>query len=296
MADQSSTNAPHLHLPSTSPTASDNASSTTSPARGAEMRNFLQARLQKNRAPPLVHSWDFYHDRQDRTKATNLSNVSQTTTSDDPSSSTNGNGKPDEDDYSTRLEHLAIIDDVRKFWNVFNNFDTTRLVLRDSIHLFHHHIRPIWEDPRNLSGGSWTFRVPKSLAPAFWQEICLLAIGEQLQTAVEEEGRKEFRDDICGVSLGVRFNSCLVQIWNRDGGHEEGIQRVLGVVMEALSEDLKPREGSFYYKRHSEHAGYAVPEVNGKDGKGSSSSSSSSRRPATSTGASIDAVLAEGGS
>ncbi|KAK3680139.1 hypothetical protein LTR78_000516 [Recurvomyces mirabilis] len=284
MADQTPSNAPRLRLPSASPTASDDASSTTSPARGAEMRNFLQARLQKNRAPPLVHSWDFYHDRQDRTKATNLSNVSQTTTTDDPSSFTHGNGKQDEDDYSTRLEHLAIIDDVRKFWNVFNNFDTTHLVLRDSIHLFHHHIRPIWEDPRNLSGGSWTFRVPKSLAPAFWQEICLLAIGEQLQTAVEEEGRKEFRDDICGVSLGI---------WNRDGGHEDGIQRVLGVVMEALSEDLKPREGSFYYKRHSEHAGYAVPEVNGKDGKGSSSSSS---RPGTSTGASIDAVLAEGGS
>ena len=39
---------------------------TTTPARGAEMRNFLQSRLQKNRAPPLVHSWDFWHDRQDR--------------------------------------------------------------------------------------------------------------------------------------------------------------------------------------------------------------------------------------
>ena len=284
MADQSS-NAPRIHLPSTSPIANDDAT-TTSPARGAEMRNFLQARLQKNRAPPLVHSWDFYHDRQDRTKATNLSNLSSETSHPDST-----NGKGEDDDYSTRLEHLAIIDDVRKFWNVFNNFDTTRLALRDSVHLFHRAIKPIWEDPRNIKGGSWTFRVPKSLAPAFWQEICMLAIGEQLQAAVEEEGRKEFRDDICGVSLGVRFNSCLVQVWNRDGGHEKGIERILEVILEALSEDLKPREGSFYYKKHSEHAGFAVPEQNGKEGGGSASSS----RPGTSTGASIDAVLAENG-
>jgi hypothetical protein len=83
------------------------------------MRNFLQARLQKNRAPPLVHSWDFYHDRQDRTKSTNLSNVGSTTVTGDGSGDGNGT-----DAYESRLEHLAVIDDVRKFWNVFNNFDT----------------------------------------------------------------------------------------------------------------------------------------------------------------------------
>jgi hypothetical protein len=83
------------------------------------MRNFLQARLQKNRAPPLVHSWDFYHDRQDRTRSTNLSNVGSGTGASDGAS--NGDST---DPYESRLEHLAVIDDVRKFWNVFNNFDT----------------------------------------------------------------------------------------------------------------------------------------------------------------------------
>ncbi|KAK4963343.1 hypothetical protein LTR10_000971 [Elasticomyces elasticus] len=266
--------APRLQLPTSVPALStEDAAATTSPARGAEMRNFLQARLQKNRAPPLVHSWDFYHDRQDRTKATNLSNVAN-------------DAQEGEDNYASRLEHLAVIDDVRKFWNVFNNFDITRLALRDSIHLFHHNITPIWEDPRNTKGGAWTFRVPKHVAPAFWQEVCMLAIGEQLQNAVEDESRKVFRDDICGVSLGVRFNSMLVQIWNRDGDHEIGIQNMLQVVLDNLSEELRPREGSYYYKKHSEHAGYAAPA----NGTGQSEAGS---RPGTSTGASIDAVLAE---
>ena len=197
------------------------------------MRNFLQARLQKNRAPPLVHSWDFWHDRQQQS-----------------------NGTP-ETTYEDSLEVLANVDDVRKFWNVFNNFDITRLQLRDSVHLFHKGIKPVWEDPRNARGGSWTFRVPKAQAAEFWKEVCMLAIGEQLQSCVESD-RTTFRDDICGLSLSVRFNSILVQIWNRDGAHEAGIERISECVMGSLSEELKPREGSFYYKKHSEHAGFTA--------------------------------------
>lgn len=201
------------------------------------MREFLQSRLQKNRAPPLVHSWDFWHDRQDRSHA-------------------NGDSGAGDSTYEDRLEVLANVDDVRKFWNVFNNFDISRLQLRDSIHLFHKGVKPVWEDPRNARGGSWTFRAPKAVAADFWKEVCMMAIGEQLQNAVETE-RTTFRDDICGTSLGVRFNSMLIQIWNRDGEHSEGVERILSTVLENLSSELKPREGSYYYKKHSEHAGFA---------------------------------------
>lgn len=227
---------PRLQVSSLAGPSPEEANATTSPARGAEMRNFLQARLQKNRAPPLVHSWDFWHDRQDRSQQQSNGTSSQTT-------------------YEDRLEVLANVDDVRKFWNVFNNFDITRLQLRDSVHLFHKGVKPVWEDPRNARGGSWTFRVPKAQAAEFWKDVCMLAIGEQLQSCVETN-RTTFRDDICGISLSVRFNSMLVQIWNRDGEHEAGIQSILECVVGTLNEELKPREGSFYYKKHSEHSGF----------------------------------------
>lgn len=262
---------PRLQVSSLSSADLSESNATTSPARGAEMRNFLQNRLQKNRAPPLVHSWDFYHDRQDRSQ-----------TSPSPTTSSSGKGEgTGEAAYEQRLEHLAVINDVRQFWNVFNNFDLSQLKLRDSVHLFHKGVKPIWEDPRNSRGGAWTFRVPKSQAQEFWKEVCMMAIGEQLQSAVESE-REVFRDDVCGVSVGVRFNSCLVQVWNRDGAHEAGIERLREVVVGNLSEELRPREGGFYYKKHDEHAGFATsattPERAG--GRGS-------------TGASIDAVLAD---
>ncbi|EME47353.1 hypothetical protein DOTSEDRAFT_69325 [Dothistroma septosporum NZE10] len=231
-------NPPQLRVSGLPDIGAKEKAATTSPARGAEMLNFLQTRLhQKNRAPPLVHTWDFWHDRQDH--STNPTDSASTS-----------------DIYEARLEHLAQMSDVKQFWNVFNNFDIMQLKLRDSVHLFHKGVKPVWEDSRNARGGSWTFRVPKSQASAFWQEVCLMAIGEQLQSAVEEPGRATFRDDICGVSLGVRFNSMLVQIWNRDGDHEAGTERIAKTVLEGLSEELKPREGCYYYKKHNEHAGF----------------------------------------
>ncbi|WPH02154.1 Hypothetical protein R9X50_00500900 [Acrodontium crateriforme] len=172
--------------------SSDNLNETSpAPARGAEMRNFLQTRLQKNRVPPLVHAWDFYHDRQAKPSIPGTQ---------DPNPST---PQQQQKAYTARLEHLASIPDVRAFWSVFNNFDLSALALRDSIHLFHRGVKPVWEDARNASGGRWTFRIPKAHAQQAWTELALLAIGEQLQTAIEDPARLTFRDDICGIRMNI---------------------------------------------------------------------------------------------
>jgi len=146
---------------------------TSSPARGKEMRANL---LQKLRPPPLVHTWDFWHDRQDRNKAS----AKQASSSDIAAPG----GSAADASYEDRLVHLATVTDVKEFWSLFNNFDISTLPLRDSIHLFHKGVKPVWEDPRNLKGGSWTFRVPKDKAKEFWKEMCMMAVGENLQEAV----------------------------------------------------------------------------------------------------------------
>jgi Eukaryotic initiation factor 4E len=235
------------------------AAATASPARGAEMRKKLLTTL---RPPPFVHEWDFWHDRQDRPAA--------------PANITNAVESSGES-YEARLRKLHAIADVREFWEVYNNFDLSALRLRDSVHLFHRGVKPVWEDPRNARGGAWTFRVPMPLAKTFWTELSLMAVGEKLQEAVESrriskcvcsiEGGTNvdwgaaFKDDICGISLSVRTSACLIMVWNRDAEHTEGIERILRAVMEGLSEELRPRENSYYYKKHSEHRGFKAPET-----------------------------------
>ncbi|KAK3064212.1 hypothetical protein LTS18_009174, partial [Coniosporium uncinatum] len=69
-----------------------------------------------------------------------------------------------------------------------------------------------------------------------------------------------FRDDICGVSLSIRFTSTLITIWNRDAEHSTGVQKILETVLGSLPAELQPKESSYYYKKHSEHAGFKAPE------------------------------------
>jgi hypothetical protein len=85
----------------------------------------------------------------------------------------------------------------------------------------------------------------------------MMAIGEQLQAAVEDPTRQIFRDDICGISLSIRTRAVLVQIWNRDGDHQKGIEAIRTTIVEGLSEELRPQDDRLvYYKKHNEHSGF----------------------------------------
>lgn len=64
--------------------------------------------------------------------------------------------------------------------------------MRESIYLFKKGFKPIWEDRRNIHGGSWTFRVPKNIGPDVWKLVQLVAIGEELQDALET-GKEDTR-------------------------------------------------------------------------------------------------------
>lgn len=227
------------------PSVSENGSNTMeSPARGREMRSFLQAKLRH----PLVHTWEFWHEKPA---------VGGNVTS--PSTNPSGPGfnptPQSEEQFAPRLTHMLSISDIRGFWSLYNNFDFAALPQRSSVHLFHATVKPLWEDPRNVRGGAWTFRVPKAAATDFWREICCLAIGETLQEAIKTD-RTTFKDDICGVSFRPRFASVLVTIWNRDGDHTEGVQRLAETVLRSMPDHLRPKEGSYYYKKHSEHEGF----------------------------------------
>jgi hypothetical protein len=75
---------------------------------------------------------------------------------------------------------------VQDFWRYNNNTPVDQIKMRESIYLFKAGFKPIWEDRRNVLGGSWTFRVPKSSGPDVWTRVQLLAIGEKLQSVLEE--------------------------------------------------------------------------------------------------------------
>lgn len=146
--------------------------------------------------------------------------------------------------------------------------------MRESIYLFKSGFRPIWEDRRNINGGSWTFRVPKAIGPDFWTRIQLLAIGEKLQSVIDDgealahiergDGNNltfvmKQDDQICGVGLSVRFNSHLITVWHRDSSKQNSVDALIACILEELPAELQPKPDSYFYKKHSDHAGFKAP-------------------------------------
>jgi hypothetical protein len=66
-------------------------------------------------------------------------------------------------------------------------------------------------------------------------------------------------DQLCGVGISARFNSHLVTIWHRESSKQKSIDGLLKCVLEELTEQLKPKPENYFYKKHSDHAGFTVP-------------------------------------
>ena len=103
------------------------------------------------------HSWTFWHDKHA------------------PSG-----------DYEGRLTLMQEdINNVERFWRTINSFPLDKLGYKDSVHFFKKGVKPVWEDPRNVNGGAWNFRVSKENTDAFWKELLALAVGEEFHDILQ---------------------------------------------------------------------------------------------------------------
>lgn len=113
--------------------------------------------LRRMRPPPFQYAWTFYHDKHS-----------------------------DNNTYEGRLTVLLEnIITLKSFWEAYNWFPLEALKMKDSVHFFKRGVKPVWEDPRNVKGGAWTFRVPKDKSEQTWKEFLLLAVGEQFADVIQ---------------------------------------------------------------------------------------------------------------
>jgi hypothetical protein len=63
-----------------------------------------------------------------------------------------------------------------------------------------------------------------------------------------------------GISYSVKWNDVVIAIWTRYYEHTEAIERLKNVIVEAVPEELRPRNGfgpnEMFYKRHRDHKGF----------------------------------------
>ncbi|KAL4945838.1 hypothetical protein BDV06DRAFT_209156 [Aspergillus oleicola] len=212
----------------------------------ATRRTLHQNILGKLRPLPLQYHWTFWYDKHADNATTNTSNTNAV------------------DGYNNRLSILyESVSDIATFYRIYNNYPWEKIPQRDTVHIFRKGVAPIWEDPSNLRGGCWRFRVPKRKAQAFFHEIAILAISNEFQAVLEGE-----HDHVLGVSTSVRFNTHLISVWNKLGGNEASVELLKETILKRLSPELRPVDAgtnSYFYKRHESNEGYkeAVERVNG---------------------------------
>ncbi|GAD95067.1 translation initiation factor eIF4E, putative [Paecilomyces variotii No. 5] len=185
----------------------------------------------------------------------------------------------DSSNYDNRLYVLyEDVADIATFYRVYNNYPWDKIRLRDTVHIFRKGVKPVWEDPENLKGGCWTFRVPKAKAQAFFHEIAILCMANEFQAALEKGRFSQLarllrlmssiyavlltdklaeHDHVLGVSTSIRFNSHLISVWNKLGSNQRAIKALEETIIDRLSPELRPAgASSYFYKRHDEHDGY----------------------------------------
>ncbi|KAG7288842.1 hypothetical protein NEMBOFW57_005201 [Staphylotrichum longicolle] len=157
-------------------------------------------------------------------------------------------------EYRAQLEQLGPqIEIVKDFWRYNYITPVDQIKMRERISLFSSGFRPLWEDRRKLLAGSRTFRLPKAIGQNVWTRLQLRAIGEKLQSVLEEV------DQIWGVALPVRFHSHLISIWNRDASRPSSIDAMLQCLLKDVPAEFRPKPTNYFYRKHSAHAGFKIP-------------------------------------
>lgn len=92
---------------------------------------------------------------------------------------------------------------VEEFWQFFNNFN----YLHDGMFFFmRQNVFPLWEEPENINGGSWSIKLSRKMTNDWWQELMMSLIGEYFTDT--------YLKDINGISITPKPNSSLIKIWH----------------------------------------------------------------------------------
>ena len=73
-------------------------------------------------------------------------------------------------------------------------------------------INPIWEDPKNIHGGCWSFKIIEEQAYNLWEELSLYLLCNKLCPNI--------CDELMGLSICLKKNNnVIIKIWNNNSNN-----------------------------------------------------------------------------
>ena len=74
-------------------------------------------------------------------------------------------------------------------------------------------IKPIWEDPQNRNGGSFSYKVLNKLVYDVWRDLTYCVVGNSISQS------KDFVDSVSGITISPKKNFCIVKVWMSNCSH-----------------------------------------------------------------------------
>ena len=105
-------------------------------------------------------------------------------------------------DSYNKLINLKNIDD---YW-IVNTHLQPKIIESSMLFLMRDGIEPMWEDPQNIDGGCWSFKLSKKNIDKIWNDFTMNLLGENFLSI-------EDKKIINGISLSPKKNFCILKIW-----------------------------------------------------------------------------------
>jgi hypothetical protein len=103
-------------------------------------------------------------------------------------------------------KQVSTISTIGEFWDTYDFLENT-VIENSMFFIMREGINPLWEDPKNVDGGCWSFKIQKGNIKKYWSELSIYLLGENIT-------KKECL--INGLSISPKKTFCIIKIWNSD--------------------------------------------------------------------------------
>lgn len=114
------------------------------------------------------------------------------------------------------LASYVEVDTVRTVEEALALFEYLPSELIESCMLFvmRQGITPRYEDPKNIRGGFFSYKVPNKLVATAWRHLAYALVGNTLSA------REDFVRDINGITISPKKNFCILKLWMANTAHQ----------------------------------------------------------------------------
>ncbi len=128
------------------------------------------------------------------------------------------------------FKQIFTIDTVKSFWQFYNNWDKVGGITYKHFFVMRDGVTPRWEDPKNMNGGCWSFKVQEDQADELWEDLSSYLVCGQLCPTIS--------DEIMGLSICMKKNNnCVIKIWNKSAKNNS-LKLINEIILKKLGMDI----------------------------------------------------------